>query len=274
MWPRIRRVFRSFAGFFISVAEDPELILEQNIRDLEEQVPKLNESIAMVRANVTLLEKENAKYRAEHAELKSKMMAAIQAGRDDIAATYAIQLEQVKKALARNDGQLEAARAAYEKALAVKKTFMREKDRRTREALEAIRAHKRAQWQSKVADALEGFDLRGVDSTHDEMIRRIEEKTALNEARMEVALESSEHAHLQIEESAERIRAEELVKQMKLEMGLAEDDRTLEGGTAGALGPARTETEATTESTESVTESAEEAAAPQKTVGQTEAGEG
>jgi len=243
MWPRFRRVVRSFVGFFVSVAEDPELILEQNIRDLEEQVPKLNESIAMVRANVTLLEKENTKYRTEHDDLMSKVKAAIQAGRDDIAAQYAVQLEQVKRALSRNDGQLEAARAAYEKALQVKKTFMREKDRRTRESLEAIRAHKRAQWQSKVADALEGFDLRGVDSTHDEMIRRIEEKTALGEARMEVALESRESTALQIEESAERIRADELVKQYKLEMGLAEEGRTLEAGAAAALEPAKTATE-------------------------------
>ncbi len=272
MWPRIKRVARSFVGFFISVAEDPELILEQNIRDLEEQVPKLNESIAMVRANVTLLEKENQKYVTEHADLQSKVKAAIQAGRDDIAAQYAIQLEQLKKALGRNEGQLEAARSAYEKSLQVKKTFMREKDRRTRDALEAIRAHKRAQWQSKVADALEDFDLRGVDSTHDEMIRRIEEKTALNEARMEVALESSEHTTLQIEESAERIRADELVKQYKLEMGLADDGRTLEGGTAGALGPAQTKKET---SPEESTEGSSESADPQKTLGQsTEAKEG
>ena len=34
MFKRLSRVFRSFFGFFISVAEDPELILEQNIRTL------------------------------------------------------------------------------------------------------------------------------------------------------------------------------------------------------------------------------------------------
>ena len=57
MWQRFTRVIRSFFGFFISVAEDPELILQQNIRDMNDQVPRMNESIAMVKANVTLLEK-------------------------------------------------------------------------------------------------------------------------------------------------------------------------------------------------------------------------
>ena len=45
---------RSFIGFFISAAEDPEIILQQNIRDMNDQVPRMNESIAMVKANQTL----------------------------------------------------------------------------------------------------------------------------------------------------------------------------------------------------------------------------
>src|SRR5262252_8486297 len=99
MWRRFKRVIRSFIGFFISVAEDPELILEQNIRDMNDQVPRMNESIAMVKANVTLLEKEEAKYQAEAADLSSKVKAGIQAGRDDLAGHYAMQLEQLRGAL-------------------------------------------------------------------------------------------------------------------------------------------------------------------------------
>ena len=93
MWQRFSRMIRSFVGFFISVAEDPELILQQNIRDMNDQVPRMNESIAMVKANVTLLEKEEAKYKADMASLTAKVKAAIQANRDDIAGTYAAQLE-------------------------------------------------------------------------------------------------------------------------------------------------------------------------------------
>ena len=93
MWQRFKRAMRSFAGFFVSSIEDPELILEQNIRDLNDQVPKMNESIAMVRANVTLLEKENTKYQQDVRELTAKVKAAIQAGRDDLAAQYATKLQ-------------------------------------------------------------------------------------------------------------------------------------------------------------------------------------
>src|ERR1700680_3583510 len=114
MWQRLTRVMRSFIGFFISAAEDPEMILQQNIRDMNDQVPRMNESIAMVKANATLLEREEAKYKADVNDLTAKVKAAIQAGRDDLAGSFAVRLEQVRGALARNQGQLDTARSAFD----------------------------------------------------------------------------------------------------------------------------------------------------------------
>src|SRR5213593_327787 len=220
MWNRLVRVVRSFVGLFISIAENPEVILEQNIRDMNDQVPRMNESIAMVKANSTLLEKEEAKYKVDVNNLTAKVKAAIQAGRDDLAGSFAVQLEQVKSALARTQGQLTTARAAFDKAQAVKQAFLREKERKTREALDAIRDYRRAQWQKKVADAMEQFDVAGISQTHEEMVRKVEEMTAVNEARMEMALGNVDQEKVKIEEEAEKLRASELVKQFKVEMGL------------------------------------------------------
>lgn len=220
MFNRLARVFRSFVGFFISVAEDPELILEQNIRDMNDQVPKMNESIAMVKANVTLLEKEESKYKNEVLDLTAKVKAAIQAGREDIATTFAVQLETTRSALARTQGQLTTANAAFEKAMVVKKAFLREKERKTHEAMNAIRDYRRSQWQKKVADAMEQFEVAGISQTHDEMIRKIEEQTALGEARMDMALSNVDSQKIKIEEEAEKLRANELLKQFKVEMGM------------------------------------------------------
>jgi phage shock protein A len=221
MWQRFSRVIRSFIGFFISVAEDPELILQQNIRDMNDQVPRMNESIAMVKANATLLEKEEAKYKNDMANLAAKVKAAIQANRDDLAGSFAVQLEQTKSALARTQGQLTTARAAFEKAMTVKQAFMREKERKTQEALNAIADYRRAQWQKKVADAMEQFEVAGISQTHDEMVRKIEEITAVNEARMDMALSNVDQQKVKIEDEAQKIQANELVKQFKIEMGLA-----------------------------------------------------
>ena len=220
MWNRLVRVVRSFVGMFISVAENPEMILEQNIRDLNDQVPRMNESIAMVKANVTLLEKEETKYKNDVLDLTSKLKASIQANRDDLAANFAVQLETLKSALGRTQAQLQTAQLAFEKAMNVRKAFMREKERKTQEAMQAIRDNRRSQWQKKVADTLDQFEVAGVSQTHDEMLRRVEEQTAVNEARMEMALGNVDQQRVKIEEEAEKLRAGELVKQFKIEMGL------------------------------------------------------
>ena len=85
IWARFTRFVKSVFGGAISALEDPKLILEQNIRELNDQVPKMNENIATVKANVMMLQKEVRKYENELTDLTSKIKAGIQAGRDDIA---------------------------------------------------------------------------------------------------------------------------------------------------------------------------------------------
>lgn len=237
MWKRFVRAIKALFGKAVSSIEDPKLILEQNIRELNDQVPKMNENIATVKASVTLLEKELARYKSEYNDLVSKMKAAIGAGRDDIAANYALRLESTKSHMGQTQAQYVQAKKAYEKSLEVKKAFMKEKDRKIAEAKEALRAHERAKWQSKIADTLETFEVGGMDQTHEEMLQRVNEETALNEAKMEMALDSVDTESLKLEEEAEKIRASELVKQFKLEMGMGsqiESANTETTGTADA----------------------------------------
>ncbi|HNL55782.1 MAG TPA: PspA/IM30 family protein, partial [Turneriella sp.] len=58
LWQRFKRALRSIFGGWVSEMEDPALILEQNIRDMRDKIPKMNENIAMLRANAKMIEKE------------------------------------------------------------------------------------------------------------------------------------------------------------------------------------------------------------------------
>lgn len=220
MWKRFVRAIKALFGKAVSAIEDPKLILEQNIREMNDQVPKMNQSIATVKANVMLLEKEMKKYEVEQRDLMSKMKAAISSGRDDIAANYAVRLESTRAHYAQTREQHSTAVQAYQKSLEVKKAFMREKERKIKEAKEALRAHERAKWQSKIADTMESFEVGGTDQTHEEMIGRLNEQTAMNEARMEMALDSVDTETFKMEEEAEKLRAMELVKQFKMDMNM------------------------------------------------------
>lgn len=228
MWKRFVRAIKSLFGGLVSSMEDPKLILEQNIRELNDQVPKMNENIATVKANVMLLKKEVERYEKQLTEVTSKIKAAIHANRDDIAENYALQLQKLQDSVSSSKQQLDYAEKAYDKALQVKKAFIREKDRKIQEAREALRAHERAAWQAKVADTLEQFEVGGIDATHTEMINKINEQTAKNEARMEIALDSVDTKTMEIEIDAEKLRAHDLVQQFKLEM--MQSDSGSEGG--------------------------------------------
>ncbi len=219
MWNRFVRAIKSLFGGVVSSLEDPKLILEQNIRELNDQVPKMNENIATVKANLVMLRKERQKYEKLESELTNKIKSAINANRDDIAENYALQLEKARENVLATIEQEKFAEQAYDKSLQVKKTFMREKDRKIREAREALQAHERAKWQSKIADTLEKFEISGIDSTHSEMVNRLNERTAKNEARIEMAMDSLDTKTLEIELDAERMRASDLVAQFKRDMG-------------------------------------------------------
>lgn len=200
--------------------ENPRLVLEQNIRELNDQVPEMNENIATVKANMIMLRKEAEKSEDQVQQLTSRIKSAIQSDREDIARKYAMRLEKEKESMERTQRQLQHAEKAYEKALKVKKAFMREKEKKIQEAQDALRAHEQAKWQSEIADTLEQFEVSGLDQTHDEMVQKLNRETAENEARMELALDSVDSEELQIEEDAEEIRAAELVDQFKMEMGM------------------------------------------------------
>lgn len=231
MFKRFIRAIKSIFGGFVSSMEDPKLILEQNIRELNDQIPQMNENITTVKANAMMLRKEVDRYEKSISEITAKIKSAIEADRDDLAEGYALQLEKAKENLAQSKQQLNYADQAYEKALKVKQAFMREKDRKIKEAREALRASERAEWQAKVADALESFEMGGLDQTHTEMVNRLNEQTARNEARMEIALESVDTETMEIEANAEKLRAKELVNQFKLEMGkesAAKEDKAID----------------------------------------------
>ena len=223
IWVRFRRLIRSVFGGAISSMENPRLILEQNIRELNDRVPKMNETIAQVKSTVIRYTKALKRAQDLETQLTSKIKAAIRVERQDIARTHALRLDRVRTEIQETTTQLQQAEMAYQKALQVKEVFMRERRRKIEEANHALRAHERAKMQSEVAGALEQFEVGGIDHTHDEMITRIEEETARGEARLEVALDSVDTQALRLEQDAEEFHADEIVRQFELEMQQSSD---------------------------------------------------
>ena len=85
LWTRVKRSMRALFGGIVERTEDPELILQQTIRDMRDRIPDLNNSVAQVMATEKLLAKNKERLETQVVDLDSKIKASVKMGRDDIA---------------------------------------------------------------------------------------------------------------------------------------------------------------------------------------------
>jgi phage shock protein A len=86
---------------------------------------------------------------------------------------------------------------------------------------------------------METFEVACIDQTHDEMIRKIDEKAATAQARMEMALDNIDADGIAIEEEARKLEANELLKQFEMELGMT--PAAPEGESEKTIGPSTEE---------------------------------
>src|ERR671919_277426 len=136
VWTRMKRSMRALFGGIIEKTEDPELILQQTIRDMRDRVPELNNSVAQVMATEKLLAKNKERLETQVVDLDSKIRASVKMGRDDIATAYIGQLQQAQLDLQKTSQQLEHANLASKQALKARDNYVLQMQRRTAEAMQ------------------------------------------------------------------------------------------------------------------------------------------
>src|SRR3712207_5865900 len=138
-WSRFKRSLRALFGGLIEKTEDPELVLQQTIRDMRDRVPELNNSVAQVMATERLLAKNKDKLAQQVVDLDSKIKASIKMGRDDIATAYIGQLQQAQQDLERTTQQAEHAQNASKQALKARDNYVLNMKKRTAEDRKSTR---------------------------------------------------------------------------------------------------------------------------------------
>ena len=80
MFARLSRLFRAWMGFFISMGEDPEVMLQDAIEEMRITMPKLNSVLVATRATVIRLEEERDQLRRQDKNLTASIQAALRDG--------------------------------------------------------------------------------------------------------------------------------------------------------------------------------------------------
>ena len=220
LWTRMKRSVRALFGGIIEKTEDPELILQQTIRDMRDRVPELNNSVAQVMATEKLLAKNKERLETQVVDLDSKIRASVKMGRDDIATAYIGQLQQAQLDLTKTSQQLEHANNASKQALKARDNYVLQMQRRTAEAMQLINQSKQAKLQEQLAQTMESFQLGDDASTFNEMRDKIDRRAAAAEAKMQLGAASVDTQMQDIEREAMDMQLQDKLLAYKRDMGL------------------------------------------------------
>ncbi len=220
LWARLTRIFRASTGAALDKMENPELVLQQTIRDMRDRVPELNNSVAQVMATERLLAKQKENLSTQVVDLDSKIKASVKMGRDDIATAYIGQLQQAQLDLDRTTVQAEHAQVASKQALKARDNYVLNMKKRTAEAMQLISAAKQAKLQEQLAQTMETFDIGDDASTFNEMREKIDRRVAAAEAKLQLGSSSVDAQMQDIEREAMDIQLHDKLLEYKQSMGL------------------------------------------------------
>jgi len=220
LWSRVKRSVRALFGGIIEKTEDPELILQQTIRDMRDRVPELNNSVAQVMATEKLLAKNKERLETQVVDLDSKIRASVKMNRDDIATAYIGQLQQAQMDLQKTSQQLEHASLASKQALKARDNYVLQMQRRTAEAMQLINQSKQAKLQEQLAQTMASFQLGDDASTFNEMRDKIDRRAAAAEAKLQLGSATVDTQMQEIEREALDMQLQDKLAAYKRDMGL------------------------------------------------------
>lgn len=220
LWARLKRVFFASTGAALDKIENPELVLQQTIRDMRDRVPELNNSVAQVMATERLLLKQKENLSTQVVDLDSKIKASVKMGRDDIATAYIGQLQQSQADLERTSMQAEQAQIASKQALKARDNYVLNMKKRSAEAMQLISAAKQAKLQEQLAQTMEAFNIGDDSSTFNEMREKIDRRVAAAEAKLQLGTASVDNQMADIEREAMDIQMQDKLLEYKSQMGM------------------------------------------------------
>ena len=192
MMDRVMRLVRANVNDLIDQAEDPEKMIDQILREMNESLVMARAQVASMIAQEKELELEVQETRKLAVEWGKKAERAVQAGKDDLArealrrkrdneensAIYAEQLGVQKQAVAKLKDQLRQLEAKYQTTLG------------SRDSL--VARQRRARSQRQVAEAIVVFTPLDPSSELDRMERKIRSEEAHAMAALEIGDDSFE----------------------------------------------------------------------------------
>ncbi len=231
MFDRLIRVFKSWIGYFISFAEDPEVMLQESIEEMRNTLPKLNQILITTRATVIRLEQGKQELEQRERQLTSSIKAALTEGSPEarrIAEDDASTLQQIRQELQTTNEQLTAASNAFQNAQITVEDLKQKLRVKIDQSRKAIQESKKAAVMKQAASALAELDAYGVGATNEKYLEEIKQRAAEAKASVEVATGGLDVERIKTERKARQLQAQSVLSEFEVELGLKKPDAVKE----------------------------------------------
>ena len=231
MFARLARLFKSWFGFFVSYAEDPEVMLQQSIEEMRNTLPRLNQILVTTRATVIRLDQERVELEQKEKQLTASIQAALREGSAEarkIAEADALQLQQIRQELQATREQHSTADNAFQNAQLSVEDIKQKLRTKIEQARRAITESKKAAVMRSAASALAELDTYGTAATAEKYLDEIKQKVAESKAAVEVATGGMDVERIKMERKAREIQAQSVLSEFEVEMGLKKPDAVRE----------------------------------------------
>lgn len=239
MFDRLARMLRAWMGFFISMGEDPEVMLQDAIEEMRITMPKLNSVLVATRATVIRLEEELQTLRRQDKNLTASIQAALREGTASaraVAEEDAVQLQQLRTDLASTEEQWAAAQKAHEGAKMSVDTLKDKLKTKIETCQRALKERHKAQVMKVAAEAIVELQSYGVAATADKFLEQIKQEVAESKAAVEVATGSIDTQSIERERTARKLKAASILHQFEVEMGLSKPATVAESSISPTVG--------------------------------------
>ncbi|HEX2913143.1 MAG TPA: PspA/IM30 family protein [Chloroflexia bacterium] len=217
---RISTILRSNINSMLDKAEDPEKMLDQIIRDMNDAIEQAKGQVATVIAQEKQLEAERINADRQAKEWDDKAQRAVKAGRDDLAVECLRRKKDFENISQTYQQQYDAQHGMVTKLRSQLELLMRKRDDAARNRDVMIARHRQAVAQQNISKQLAA--MSGLD--HSSEMARMDRRIREQEARAAAEMELNSGATASIDDQLMQLEAgdtmDDELKALKSRMGI------------------------------------------------------
>jgi len=190
---RMRTIFKSEVNASLDKVEDTEKMLNQTIMDMQEQLQKAKQQVAVAIADEKRLERQYNEHQLLSEEWMNKAKLAVEKGNDELAKAALERKVEYEGLALEYKKQLEAQKASVVKLKAGLRDLERKVDEARRQKDLLLARNKRAVAQRQIHATMAGMATNaGTFNTFERMKKKVEDQEARAEAAEEMAEETGD----------------------------------------------------------------------------------